>query len=420
MARTRRALDVWLYGHHVATLTEPRPFRYRLEWTVAALDRFGTGARPLSLSLPVGTRPITDGDHRPVSAFLEGLLPEGNLRRHLAAIYNVTAIDKMELLAHIGQECAGAIQFLPRGEVPGAGIVRPLTSLEVDRLIADLPTYHPPEGSHLQASLAGLQDKVLLTAMPGGGWGWPEGGAASTHIVKPEPLTDAVVPHLIESEDWALRLADAAGMPAAQSRLATFDGRAAIVVTRYDRGPDGRRIHQEDLCQALGLDPQAKYESVAEYEARRSRLSRVVALAANRAEDPAAFRLALLRAVVFNVMIGNGDAHSKNYSLLLDERGAVSLAPLYDTAPVMDLDRRFRGTSHVINGKTSIDTVTVADLVQEASTWGISVPAAEQEVRETMLRVRDAVSQVEPPEAINGIRERMTARWIRTLWPALL
>ena len=251
MARTRRALDVWLYGHHVATLTEPRPFRYRLEWTVAALDRFGTGARPLSLSLPVGTRPITDGDHRPVSAFLEGLLPEGNLRRHLAAIYNVTAIDKMGLLAHIGQECAGAIQFLPRGEVPGAGIVRPLTSLEVDRLIADLPTYHPPEGSHLQASLAGLQDKVLLTAMPGGGWGWPEGGAASTHIVKPEPLTDAVVPHLIESEDWALRLADAAGMPAAQSRLATFDGRAAIVVTRdgpcevrtgHDRTGDRRYV----------------------------------------------------------------------------------------------------------------------------------------------------------------------------------
>ena len=85
----------------------------------------------------------------------------------------------------------------------------------------------------------------------------------------------------------------------------------------------------------------------------------------------------------------------------------------------MDLDRRFRGTSHVINGKTSIDTVTVADFVQEASTWGIAVPAAEQEVRETMLRVHDAVSRVAPPEVLVDIRERMTARWQRTLWPAV-
>ena len=419
MARSR-ALDVWLHGQHVAVLTEPRPFRYRLEWTEEALDRYGVGARPMSLSLPVGTRPITDSDRRPVSSFLEGLLPEGNLRSHLATIYNVTVIDKMGLLTQVGKECAGAIQFLPRGERPGAGDVRPLTAREVDRLIADLPTYHVPEGSHPQASLAGLQDKVLLTALPGGGWGWPEQGAASTHIVKPEPLTDAVVPHLIESEHWALRVADAAGLPAAQTRLASFDGRTAIIITRYDRcgGDDGAaRLHQEDFCQALGLDPQAKYESMAEFRTLGSRLSRVASLAAGRAQDPVSFRLDLLRAVTFNIMIGNGDAHSKNYSLLLDEQGAVSLAPLYDTAPVMDLDRRFRGTSHVINGTTSIDAVTIADLVREGSTWGVPALKAEREIRETLLRVSDAVARVAPAEVISGIRERMAARWRRSLWP---
>ena len=121
----------------------------------------------MSLSLPVGTRPITDGDRRPVSSLLEGLLPEGNLRSHLATTYNVTVIDKMGLLTQVGKECAGAIQFLPRGERPEDGDVRPLTAHEVDRLIADLPTYHVPEGSHPQASLAGLHDTVLLTALAG-------------------------------------------------------------------------------------------------------------------------------------------------------------------------------------------------------------------------------------------------------------
>ena len=102
MARTRRALDVWLYGHHVATLTEPRPFRYRLEWTVAALDRFGTGARPLSLSLPVGTRPITDGDHRPVSAFSTTKRPSTNSYESEASSVTVASVDYKLLDKHVG------------------------------------------------------------------------------------------------------------------------------------------------------------------------------------------------------------------------------------------------------------------------------------------------------------------------------
>ncbi len=97
----------------------------------------------------------------------------------------------------VGAECAGAVQILPEGAVPGTGHVRRLSEREVATLIADLPTYHLPDGATPQASLAGIHDKALLVALPDGGWGWPESGAPSTHIIKPEPLTGAP-PHLSE------------------------------------------------------------------------------------------------------------------------------------------------------------------------------------------------------------------------------
>ncbi|WP_461480046.1 HipA N-terminal domain-containing protein [Mycobacterium sp. HUMS_1102779] len=162
----RKALDVWLYGVHVARLSEPRRFRLRLDFTGEALDTFGEGSRVLSLALPISRKPIQDRDGKlQVSAFIEGLLPEGNLRRHIATEARVPTNDTMTLLERVGAECAGAVQILLDGAKPGAGQVRRLTKQEVDSLITDLPTYHLPEGATPQASLAGIQDKVLLVAL---------------------------------------------------------------------------------------------------------------------------------------------------------------------------------------------------------------------------------------------------------------
>ncbi|MGW4635948.1 type II toxin-antitoxin system HipA family toxin [Nocardia sp. NPDC004415] len=420
MARNRgRGLDVWLYGHRVARLTEPATYRYKLEFTDEALEVFGHGSRVLSLALPFGTKPVADtkgAGGRPVAAFLEGLLPEGNLRRQLAANLGVTAIDKLALLRAVGAECAGAVQFLPEGELPSTGSIRDLSGDEVDRLVADLPTYHLPEGAIPQASLAGIQDKVLLVARPDGSWGWPEGGAVSSHIVKPEPLGGATVPYLIESEHWAMSVARTAGLSAAQTALESFGGRGALVVTRYDRTHGGHRLHQEDFCQALGLDPDAKYESTTEFERFGSRLRRLASVAADRAMDPQAFRVDLLSAVTFNIIIGNGDAHSKNYSLLLGHRGEVTLAPLYDTAPVMYLDSRFKGTGHIVNGRTSIDTVDEADLVAEARSWGLASKVAQRTVRSVMAKVWDAVHSTAPPPGIEQITDAIESLWIRRHW----
>jgi serine/threonine-protein kinase HipA len=323
----------------------------------------------------------------------------------------------MGLLRKVGAECAGAVQFLPEGDEPGRGGVRPLSEREVTRLVADLPIYHLPEGTTPQASLAGIQDKVLLVALPDGRWGWPENGAASTHIIKPAPVGSSALARLVQSEDWAMRVARRAQVAAPETRLARFDERQAIIVTRYDRTLAGERIHQEDFCQALGLDPQAKYESTTEFERYGSRLQRVARLAAARSPDPDKFRTALLEAVTFNIAIGNGDAHSKNYSLLIDRTGSVSLAPIYDVAPVMHLDPKFKGTGHVINGRTNIDWVSVDDLAHEAGSWGMSARRARATVESTMAGVYAAVEQTPLPMGTEDVRSRLHQLWSKRSWP---
>jgi serine/threonine-protein kinase HipA len=415
-----RTLTVWLHGVRIASLTEPSPFRLRLDFTDDALDAFGEGSRVLSLALPLSARPVRDAKVRssghPVSAFVEGLLPEGNVRQHIASQAGLPVTDIMGLLERVGAECAGAVQFLPEGAVPSAGDVRALSAQEVETLVADLPTYHLPASATPQASLAGIQDKVLLVALPDGGWGWPEAGAPSTHIIKPEPLGGAL-PHLIQTEDWAMRTARQASIPAAESRLATFERREAIVVTRYDRSAAGERLHQEDFCQALGLDPQAKYESTAEAERQGSRLKRIARAAAARAHDPDAFRVALLEAVTFNVVIGNGDAHSKNYSVMIDRDGSVTLAPIYDAAPTFYIDSRYKGTGHVINGKTSVDSVDVEDLVGEAASWGTSERRARAAVGAVLERIRAAVDLVPLPAGAEQVKSNLENLWAQRSWP---
>lgn len=415
----RKPLNVWLYGTHIAQLREPTRFRYRLDFTEDALDTFGEGSRVLSLALPITRRPATDskspGAPMPVSAFLAGLLPEGNLREQIAAGARVPITDSMELLRRVGAECAGAVQILDTEVVPGPGHVRRLTDDEVARLVADLPTYHLPDGATPQASLAGIQDKVLLTALDDGSWGWPEQGAASTHIIKPEPLSGALS-HLVQTENWALHVARAAHLAAAESRLATFEDREAIVVTRYDRTAAGERRHQEDFCQAMGLPPQAKYESTAESKRHGSRLKRLARTAAARAADPDDFRATLLRAVTFNVVIGNGDAHSKNYSLMIDRQGRISLAPLYDTAPTAYLDSKYKGTGHVINGETAIDVVDVEDLAREAASWGMSERRAGSIVQSCMENVHDVIHSVPLPPGTERVKRNLEAMWVRRAW----
>lgn len=294
-------------------------FRYRGDWL----------ARPhavaLSQSLPLQAEPFDDHQCRP---FFAGLLPDGNLRRLIARQFQVSNQNDFALLDAIGGECAGAITFLPSGQSPSlddGASVEWLDEPQTLGLLDDLPGRPMLAGRDgIRLSLAGAQDK-LPVVFDGQRIGVPKGGQPSTHILKP-PI--AAVEDSVANEGYCLALAQAMGFPTAQARIHRVGDRNVLLVNRYDRrlGDDGQmvRLHQEDFCQALGVVPEMKYQNEGgpDLKACFDLLRK-----ATRPSAPQVLRL--LDAVVFNALIGNHDAHAKNFSLLYaDARPA--LAPLYD------------------------------------------------------------------------------------------
>lgn len=411
MSTSPEPLDVWLYGRKIAKLDRLKGKTWlQLRYTDEALDTFPEGRRILSMSLPITRHGHADGPGGvlPVTHWVRGLLPEGNLLNHVAAKHRVPVSDSLALLHAVGPECAGAVQFLPTDAAVATPYVRELTRDELNALIQSVPTYDLPDGMGIQASLAGLQDKVLLTRLGDNRWGVPQNGAVSTHIVKPEPLS-GVVAHLLDGENWSLSLAAQSGLSAAESHLETFGSRRALVIRRYDRTSDGRRIHQEDFCQALGLDPNAKYEI--RQSKRPSRLAQIAALADTSAVSPTTFKTALLQQLTFNVLTGNADTHSKNHSLLIGAHGEVSLAPLYDSAPVKFLNPGFGGLGQLISGKSRLDSVHIDDLISEARTWGLDETTARRTVLDTADRLRSSLSENPVPAELAEVQEPMSEFW---------
>lgn len=395
----------------MATLTEPGRLEYRLEFTEEALDTFGQRRGLLSLSLPTTAKPL---ETRQVRNFLDGLLPEGQIRSEIARRAGVADYDVMGLLARIGRECAGAVQVLAPGLTPEEGRLEPLSDGEVVRLIADLPVRDWGEVLAQHASLAGMQDKILLTRTVEG-WAWPVEGAMSTHIVKPQPL-GMPLDTLVLSEHWAMGVAAAAGLDVAETALQTFDDRDAIIVTRYDR-QDGRRVHQEDFCQALGYAPNDKYETDLKGPSRFSQIAHIVR---NSVVDRHSFQVAMLKAVVFNVVVGNGDSHSKNYSLLISESGDVRMAPLYDVAPTLHLNENYRNSGQLVGTKVRLDAISCQDLVEEAVSWGLKTDDATAIVATTIEAVVDAIHAADVPDRLQAPIDSLKAFVDRRCVPGVL
>lgn len=376
-------LHVWLHGSHVGELQRLRNGALRLRYDSEEVQNWGTGTRLLSYALPLTSKRV---EAPALDAWLDNLLPEGALRVQLEQQHRVRPGDAFGLLTYLGAECAGAVQFTAT-DTPAEGRLIPLAEDEVARIVQDLPTLTAPEGESVSASLGGVQSKVLLTRTSSG-WAWPAAGAMSTHIVKPEPIDPSVpIPRIIEYEHWAMSVALEAGVPAAHTELERFGERLALVVQRYDRTA-GDRLHQEDFAQALGIRAGAKYEPAGD---PGSRLATISSGPGAEAIDPARFRDDLLRLVTFNAIIGNGDAHAKNYSLILRD-GAFQLAPAYDIAPVFCISSRFSTFGMRVAGQGNLKYLTPADLIEEAETWGTSTARA----RETVVRTAEAVSAAVP------------------------
>ncbi|MGX9718577.1 type II toxin-antitoxin system HipA family toxin [Stenotrophomonas acidaminiphila] len=305
-------------------------FRYADSWLDTA------GAYPVSLSLPLTQR---DFPPQTVSAVLWGLLPDNeSLLQRWGSHFHVSPRNPVALLSHVGEDCAGAVQFVSdeRLESVLAGTddrVEPLSDAELAgrlrRLRQDGGLARTVDDVG-QFSLAGAQSKIALLRQDDGSWAIPAGRIPTTHILKP-PGGD--YDGFVENEVFCLRLAQVLDLPAATAEKIEIDGETAICVSRYDRARmhgDLVRVHQEDFCQALGVMPQIKYQN--QGGPGPADLAKVLW---NHSSRPLDDVVTLFQALAFNYLIGGTDAHAKNYSLLFGAGGNVRLAPLYDISSAL-------------------------------------------------------------------------------------
>ena len=292
-------------------------FHYDPRW-LAAADRFA-----LSLTLKLEERKFD----REAAAFFTNLLPEGSARENLCRKMGISIDNDFELLRRIGRDCAGALVITEEEELPEESPELqelPIRSLEKwleddSSGILDLQVK-----GELRLSLAGAQDKLPLVYRDGKFY-QPKGAHPTTHILKPPPKSFKNLP---ENEWIQGRLAQYFGLTSAKSELVQIGKRRSLVVERYDRQfAEGRwiRLHQEDFCQALGISPKKKYQS----EGGPSLIA-CQGVIDQRSSDTLKDTDTLLRWQIFNVLIGNCDAHGKNLSLLRRTDGSWGIAPLYD------------------------------------------------------------------------------------------
>ena len=332
-SKSTHELEVWLFDRRVGSLSLVHgrlSFAYAPDWL--ALPQ----ATALSQSLPLQAEPFDDHQTRP---FFAGLLPEGQMRRLIAQQFQVSGQNDFALLDHIGGECAGAVTFLEPGQAlpltngvgatGAAGDVEWLSDEKLITLLDELPRRPMLAGDDgLRLSLAGAQDK-LPVVFDGQRFGLPRNGAPSSHILKPaiHAVEDSVA-----NEGFCMLLAEMMGLRPANARIHSVLGRSFLLVERYDRElkaqdqhpPQLQRLHQEDFCQALGVVPEMKYQNEG-----GPGLAQCFALLRSVTRPSAPQVLRLLDGVIFNALIGNHDAHGKNFSLLYGGRAPV-LAPFYD------------------------------------------------------------------------------------------
>jgi serine/threonine-protein kinase HipA len=332
-----QALDVYLNGQ-LAGFIEPRRdgkscFRYAADYLASA--------RPIPLFPLFVLQNDAFGPALTLSMF-EGLLPGNDIvRRELERTYNLTKNDIWGLLAAIGRDCAGALSIVPSGEAPPSAIgnvndsVVRLTPDQLAKDIADLT--NKPLGfsndTRRRMSNAGYQAKMAVRLESNGDVLVPLDGLPSTYILKPEP---AQWPGLVANEHFCMSLLASIGLNVASTIAATVESKPYLLIERYDRligenSGDIFRLHQYDFCQSLGIHPDKKYQK----EGGPTAFSCVKMM--SHSVETEADTIAFLKALACNVLLGNCDAHGKNYSFLVTHEGP-RLAPLYDIVSTKTYD----------------------------------------------------------------------------------
>jgi serine/threonine-protein kinase HipA len=374
----------------------------------------------LSLSMPLGR--ATHG-HDAIHAYLWGLLPDNEVvLTRWAQRFQVSARNGFALLAHVGEDCAGAVQFVRPERVaavaaPGPRQVEWLTEAEVGtRLRAlreDQAAWRGPRDAG-QFSLAGAQPKTALFE-EGGRFGVPAGRTPTTHILKP-PLRER--PGHLENEHLCLTLAREVGLAAATSEVRRFGEEVAIVVTRYDRIVRSRRepalrLHQEDLSQALTVLPASKYQSEGGPSPRR-----IVELLREHSERPQEDIHAFVDALAFNWLTAGTDGHAKNYSLLHAAGGRVRLAPLYDLATALlypSLDPERLRLAMKVGSAYRIRDIVGRSWIDLAEDLGLSAPVVLERIERMTEKILEQLETIGARMTDAGLDPAVVRRLVEVL-----
>lgn len=399
-------LDVRLFADHVGTLAlvEGRlNFCYAPEW----LSR--PNAVALSTSLPLQAEPFDDRQTRP---FFAGLLPEGQMRRLIAQQFQVSSQNDFALLDRIGGECAGAVTFLTPGQTLPATTrdndVQWLCDEEVVTILDELPRRPMLAGKDgLRLSLAGAQDK-LPVVFDGTRIGLPRHDTPSSHILKPaiHAVEDSVI-----NEGFCMALAEVMRLKPARAKVCAIGDRPFLLVERYDRVMDAhgqrQRLHQEDFCQALGVAPEMKYQNEGGPD-----LAQCFELVRRVTRPSAPQVLRLFDYVIFNALIGNHDAHAKNFSLLYEGKTPV-LAPFYDTLSTAAYPALTPKMAMKIGSKYKFSEVQARHWEQLTQGAGLATAPAKRRILELARSLPDTARklQADPDSGFVGqpIVERIIA-----------
>ena len=337
-------------------------------------------AVPISKSLP-----LRDGAFGPLvsRAFFENLLPSEVVLRKLEKILHHDRRNTFAFLKELGGDCAGAISVCPEDVELGSveDSIRELSEDEADEILRALPERPLLQGlvDGYRISVAGAQDK-LVARVRSERLSLPLYGAASTHIVKPEM---SICRGSVENECFCQRLAARLGIVAAKASILEVKSRAYYVSERYDRELEGRsvrRILQEDFCQAMGVPAEEKYESDGGPSAVRCFCFL----------RDAGFGYAALAgfvdALVFNFIVGNADAHAKNFSILYRD-GKASLAPVYDTLSTVVYPNLTPRMAMSIGGARDFDAVNAASF----DAFAVKCDINPKFVRDRIARLSDGL-----------------------------
>ncbi|WP_448003313.1 HipA domain-containing protein [Agromyces bauzanensis] len=391
-------LTVELYGQEVGRLVGADWRRFDFETSGNAIQRFGLGSTLLSASVPL----VPFGNRSQVARrriFFAELLPEGDLLTDLAAQARLPEYDVLGLLAHYGRDVAGALQIYDPA-VPGEPRTPFTTAIDEAAIGALLQSPAAlPLGNDLatgKTSLNGVQPKIVLAHIDDA-WHRVHDGYPSTHILKPEV---ARYPTMIFDEEYGARIARSLGLIEYATWIEEFGGIPALVIERYDRATDAPtgRVHQEDMCQALGIPRTQKYQE----QGGVATLDRIHTLVRSHAHRGSIERLATM--VVLAVAIGNVDLHAKNLALLHPFDAPATLAPAYDTVPLRHQPNDGR-MAFAVNGVYRHADLTIDDLETHLGQWST---AANGLVRPTLERIAEVVATEAPhPSAYAGLRREI-------------